>query len=68
MDNDLLKGADAAAHATGLKRRDIYYLVECERVPFRRIGRQLFFSRSALMDALLPAEATNVRSGVSSDR
>lgn len=54
MNSDLLKGAAAAASATGLERRDIYYLVECERVPYRRVGRQLFFSRTALLKALLP--------------
>lgn len=54
MQSDILKGARAAALATGLKEREIYYLVERNHVPFRRVGRQLFFSRKALIEALQP--------------
>ena len=54
MEDDILKGARAAAKATGLKERDIYYLVERDHVPFRKVGRRLFFSRAALLAALRP--------------
>lgn len=57
MTSDVLKGAKAAADATGLTAREIFYLVERGYVPVRRVGRQLYFSRAALLVALRPAAA-----------
>jgi len=59
MASDVLKGAKAAADATGLTAREIFYLVERQYVPFRRVGRQLYFSRAALLAALRPAASTS---------
>lgn len=66
--SDVLKGAKAAAEATGLTPREIFYLVERQYVPFRRIGRQLYFSRAALLTPLRPEHAlTSGTAAVGSD-
>lgn len=54
--SDVVKGAKAAAAVTGLNEREIYYLVQTEGVPYRRVGRSLFFSRDTLLSALRPEQ------------
>ena len=48
---DLLKGAKAAAAYTGLTERAIYHLVDNERIPHTKIGRDIFFRKSLLDQA-----------------
>ena len=48
MYNDLISGADQAASFLGLKRRDVYRLVENGHLPVVRKGRRLFFRKSEL--------------------
>ena len=48
LSEDLLVGADQAAAFTGLSRRTIYYLVDQNEIPFRRVGARLYFRKSAL--------------------
>ncbi len=57
-ENDLIKGAKGAARATGLQERDIYYLVQCNAIPYRKVGRLLYFSRSQLLASLRPETAS----------
>lgn len=46
--DDLLAGADAAAAYCGLSRRIIYHLTETGDLPFKRIGRRLYYRKSQL--------------------
>jgi excisionase family DNA binding protein len=46
--DDLLRGAKAAAEYTGQSERAIYHMVETCRMPFRRVGRDLYFRKSEL--------------------
>lgn len=58
LSEDLLPGADAAAAYTGLTRRQVYNLVEAGRLPVVKLGRKLFFRKSALDRVFdIPSEA-----------
>jgi excisionase family DNA binding protein len=48
---DLIAGAAAAADFTGLSVRQIYHLVEENRLPVVRLGRRLYFRRFELDQA-----------------
>ena len=48
LSNDLLNGAKAASDFVGVTPRVIYALVEQEALPFRRIGKRLYFRKSEL--------------------
>jgi excisionase family DNA binding protein len=48
LSDDLLAGAEAAAHYAGLTPRAVYHLVEAGQLPVIRKGRRLFFRKSEL--------------------
>lgn len=48
LSNDLIAGAEAAARECGLKPRQIYYMVENGQLACVRMGKRLYFRRTAL--------------------
>lgn len=50
LKDDLIKGAKAAARFTGLSERAIYHLIDTERVPHSKVGRDLYFRKSELQE------------------
>lgn len=48
LNEDLIKGATAAAAYCGLPARTIYHLVEIGELPAIKKGKVLFFRKSAL--------------------
>ncbi|MGE3745634.1 MAG: helix-turn-helix domain-containing protein [Sphingomonadaceae bacterium] len=48
LNSDLIEGAQAAAEFIGLKRRQVYEMVERERLPVIRKGRRMYFRKSEL--------------------
>lgn len=57
--DDMLAGASAAADFCALPRRAIYRLVERERIPFVRMGRNLYFRKSELAQAFASDAGAN---------
>lgn len=53
--DDMLNGVAAAARHCGLPARSIYNMVGAKTVPFKRVGRRVFFRKSEL-DAFFRAD------------
>jgi len=60
LSDDLLTGADAIAEfmfGDAARRRRVYYLVECGRLPVFRVGQTLFARKSTLLAWVARQEA-----------
>ena len=54
---DLLIGAQAVADALGIKRRQVFHLIEKQLIPTFRLGASVAARRSTLMKWLAAQEA-----------
>lgn len=57
LNEDLIKGANAAAEFCGLDVRTVYHLVEIGELPATKKGKTLYFLKSELKRAFAPAQA-----------
>lgn len=55
LGEDMLNGISAAARHCGLPARTIAHFVEIRAMPFKRVGRRVFFRKSEL-DAFFRAD------------
>ncbi len=54
VENDLLKGAEAAAKALGMSRREVYYLLDQKLIPAKKKKGRWYFYRSDLLNSFKP--------------